>query len=199
LSGGERARLVLAGLLLKQHNVLVLDEPANHLDVETVEALADALTRFQGTVIFTTHDRHLMHRVATHVIEVRGGRVVSYPSSYDDYVYRMQNEIDNGLRAPHTVASPGSAAASAPKSAAAHDAPRKGGGRSDRDAQKKLKAVERKIAKLDDEKKAVTAALLTVTDAAEAKRLQSEQTRLTAELATLEDEWLGLSEAAADD
>lgn len=196
LSGGERARLVLAGLLLKQHNVLVLDEPANHLDVETVEALADALTRFQGTVIFTTHDRHLMHRVATHVIEVRGGRVVSYPSSYDDYVYRMQNEIDNGLRAPHTFASTGGAAASAPKSAAAHDAPRKGGGRSDRDAQKKLKAVERKIAKLDDEKKAVTAALLTVTDAAEAKRLQSEQTRLTAELATLEDEWLGLSEAA---
>jgi len=187
LSGGERARLVLAGLLLKQHNVLVLDEPANHLDVESVEALAEALTRYQGTVIFTSHDRHFMHRVATHVIEVRGGRVVSYPASYDDYVYRMQKEIDAGLRAPHTVATPGNVPASAP-------AARKANGRADRDAQKKLKSVERKIAKLDDEKKSASGALLTVTDAAEAQRLHAEVARLTAELATLEDEWLALSE-----
>ena len=87
--------------------MLVLDEPANHLDVESVEALADALIRYQGTVIFTSHDRHFMHRVATHVVEVRAGRVASYPASYDDYVYRVQKEIDAGLRAPHTVATPG--------------------------------------------------------------------------------------------
>jgi ATP-binding cassette subfamily F protein 3 len=169
--------------------VLVLDEPANHLDVESVEALAEALTRYEGTVIFTSHDRHFMHRVATHVIEVRAGRVVSYPASYDDYVYRMQNEIDSGLRAAHTVATPGHVP---PPTAAA----RKPFGRDDRDAQKKLKSVERKIAKLDDEKKAVAAALLTVTEAKEAQRLHAEVARLTAELATLEDEWLGLSEAA---
>jgi ATP-binding cassette subfamily F protein 3 len=187
LSGGERARLVLAGLLLKQHNVLVLDEPANHLDVESVEALADALTRYQGTVIFTSHDRHFMHRVATHVIEVRGSRVVSYPASYDDYVYRMEKEIDAGLRAPHTVATPGNVPAAAPAAGQA-------GGRADRDTQKKLKSVERKIAKLDDEKKAVAEALLTVTDAAEAQRLHAQVARLTTELATLEDEWLALSE-----
>jgi ATP-binding cassette subfamily F protein 3 len=187
LSGGERARLVLAGLLLKQHNVLVLDEPANHLDVESVEALADALTRYQGTVIFTSHDRHFMHRVATHVIEVRGSRVVSYPASYDDYVYRMEKEIDAGLRAPHTVATPGNVPAAAPAAG-------KAGGRADRDTQKKLKSVERKIAKLDDEKKAVAEALLTVTDAAEAQRLHAQVARLTTELATLEDEWLALSE-----
>ena len=187
LSGGERARLVLAGLLLKQHNVLILDEPANHLDVESVEALAEALTRYQGTVIFTSHDRHFMHRVATHVIEVRGGRVVSYPASYDDYVYRIEKEIDAGLRAPHTVATPGHLPP--PTSG-----PRKSSGRSDRDAQKKLKSVERKIAKLDDEKKAVAAALLTVTDAAEAQRLHAEASGLTAELAKLEEQWLELSE-----
>ena len=101
LSGGERARLVLAGLLLEKHNVLVLDEPGNHLDVESVEALAEALCRYEGTVIFTSHDRHFMHRVATHVIEVRAGRVASYPGDFDEYVYRVQTEIDSGLRAPH--------------------------------------------------------------------------------------------------
>src|SRR4029079_17965198 len=103
LSGGERARLVLAGLLLQKHNVLVLDEPGNHLDVESVEALAEALIGFPGTVIFTSHDRHFMHRVATHVVEVRAGRVSSYPANFDEYVYRVQNEIDSGLRAPHTT------------------------------------------------------------------------------------------------
>ena len=191
LSGGERARLVLAGLLLKQHNVLVLDEPGNHLDVDTVEALADALTRYRGTVIFTSHDRHFMNRVATHVIEVRTGRVASYPASYDDYVYRVQNEIDKGHREAHTVASPGKPNSS-PAGASATGG--KSSGRSDRDSQKKLKAVERKIAKLDDEKRSTADALLTVTETAEAKRLQAQLANLTAELATLEEQWLALSE-----
>jgi len=191
LSGGERARLVLAGLLLEKHNVLILDEPGNHLDVESVEALADALCRYVGTVIFTSHDRHFMHRVATQVIEVRAGRVASYPGSFDDYVYRVQAEIDTGLRAPHATSPHGPHAGTPP----AKDAPveRKPRGRSDRDAQKKLKAVERKIAKLDEEKKAFSEQLLTVTSKADAQKLQAEQTRLIAELATLEEEWLELS------
>src|SRR5262249_30010163 len=78
LSGGERARLCLAGLLLSQYNVLVLDEPGNHLDVDTVEALAEALREYQGTVIFTSHDRHFMKRVATCIVEVRDGRGGNY-------------------------------------------------------------------------------------------------------------------------
>ena len=75
LSGGERARLCLAGLLLSNYNVLILDEPGNHLDVDTVEALAEALLDYQGTVIFTSHDRHFTKRVATCIVEVRDGRV----------------------------------------------------------------------------------------------------------------------------
>jgi len=63
LSGGERARLCLAGLLLGRHNVLVLDEPGNHLDVDTVEVLADALVDYRGTIVFTSHDRYFMQRV----------------------------------------------------------------------------------------------------------------------------------------
>jgi ATP-binding cassette subfamily F protein 3 len=188
LSGGERARLVLAGLLLEKHNVLVLDEPGNHLDVESVEALAEALCRYQGTVVFTSHDRHFMHRVATGVIEVRAGKVASYPGSFDEYVYRVQNEIETGLRAPHAPLGPGSLA-----DAATAAADRKARARADRDGQKKLKTVERKIAKLDEEKRAVNEQLLTVTDAAEAQRLHAELSTLTAALAELEEEWIELS------
>jgi ATP-binding cassette subfamily F protein 3 len=187
LSGGERARLVMAGLLLQRNNVLVLDEPGNHLDVESVEALAEALIGYPGTVIFTSHDRHFMHRVATHVIEVRAGRVASYPGNFDEYVYRVQNEIDSGLRAPHgTAAKP-----SLPTAEPIED--RKARARADRDAQKKLKAVERKIARLDEEKRGVSEKLLSVTETVEAQRLQKELSRLTAELTTLEEEWLELS------
>jgi ATP-binding cassette subfamily F protein 3 len=190
LSGGERARLVLAGLLLQKHNVLVLDEPGNHLDVESVEALAEALCGFPGTVVFTSHDRHFMHRVATHVIEVRAGKVASYPGDYDEYVYRVTKEIDTGLRAPHAAFGPGSVTAAA---SAASAADRKARARADRKGQKKLKSVERKIARLDDEKRQVSEQLLEVTDAAEAKRLQSQSAKLTSELAALEEEWLELS------
>jgi ATP-binding cassette subfamily F protein 3 len=185
LSGGERARLVLAGLLLQKHNVLVLDEPGNHLDVESVEALAEALCRFPGTVVFTSHDRHFMHRVATHVIEVRAGKVASYPGDYDEYVYRVTKEIDSGLRAPHAAFGPGSVTTAA--------ADRKAQARADRDGQKKLKNVERKIARLDEEKRALSERLLSATEAAEAQRLHVEFTKLAADLAKLEEQWLELS------
>jgi len=184
LSGGERARLVLAGLLLQQHNVLVLDEPGNHLDVETIEALADALCRYQGTVIFTSHDRHFMHRVATAVIEVRDGRVASYPASYDDYVYRIRRELEAGLRAEHTTR--GTPLPSDTTKG------RKLSGREERDLQKKLKSVERKIAKLDDEKKSLDAQMLTLTDAKQAQELQQQINTYNTEIQQFEETWLEL-------
>ena len=192
LSGGERARLVLAGLLLKQHNVLVLDEPGNHLDVESVEALADALTRYRGTVIFTSHDRHFMHRVATHVIEVRTGRVASYPASFDDYVYRVQNEIDDGHReASHrrltwqTNVPPADAAGRGRKSSGRNRiaTPKRSSNRS-----------SERSPSSTTKRGPTSAALLSVTDTAEARRLHSQLTDLAAELATLEEQWLELSD-----
>ncbi|MEM8866331.1 MAG: ABC-F family ATP-binding cassette domain-containing protein [Planctomycetota bacterium] len=185
LSGGERARLVLAGLLLEQHNVLMLDEPGNHLDVETVEALADALQRYEGTVIFTSHDRHFMHRVATEVIEVREGRVVAYPASYDDYVYRIQKEIDAGLR---------SEGAAKQQNDDGGKGDRKARGRADRDAQKRLKSVERKIAKLDDEKNELTNQLQQATETQLVVELQQKLTLIVSEVEQLEAEWMELYE-----
>src|SRR5262249_25118188 len=98
LSGGERARLCMAGLLLGKHSVLILDEPGNHLDVETVEALAEALTRYRGTVIFTSHDRSFMERMAPSVVEVRDGSVTNYANDYASYLYRVTQEVAEGRR-----------------------------------------------------------------------------------------------------
>ncbi len=91
LSGGERARLCLAGLLLTKSNVLLLDEPTNHLDFETVEALGRALRNFVGTVIFISHNRTFVNSIATTIIEVKDGGVLRYPGSYEDYIYYLEN------------------------------------------------------------------------------------------------------------
>jgi ATP-binding cassette subfamily F protein 3 len=90
LSGGERARLVLAGLLLSKSHVLLLDEPTNHLDFETVEALGRALKSFAGTVLFISHDRTFVNLLASSILEVKKGRILHYPGSYEDYVYHLE-------------------------------------------------------------------------------------------------------------
>ncbi len=92
LSGGERARLCLAGLFLHGGNVLILDEPVNHLDVETVEALADALCNYKGTVILVSHDRNFSCRVATEVIELKDSRARRFPGTFADYLHKLENE-----------------------------------------------------------------------------------------------------------
>jgi len=97
LSGGERARLVLAGILLSKSHVLLLDEPTNHLDFETVESLGQALKRFNGTVVFISHDRTFVNLVADKILEVKRGRVLRYPGSYEDYVY-FREQVARGER-----------------------------------------------------------------------------------------------------
>ncbi|HEX4148490.1 MAG TPA: ATP-binding cassette domain-containing protein, partial [Pirellulales bacterium] len=198
LSGGERARLCMAGLLLSQYNVLVLDEPGNHLDVDTVDALAEALLDYQGTLIFTGHDRHFMRRVATCIIEVRGGRVINYRGDYEAYLYSVNKEIDDGEREQAAQgASPRAAAGKASK-AAAPKAPAQKPRRNQRDVQKEIRALERSIAALDEQKRPATAQLLESTDPAEALRLHNEVTALAAQLAALEEQWCTLQAELED-
>ncbi|MGD9724142.1 MAG: ABC-F family ATP-binding cassette domain-containing protein [Pirellulales bacterium] len=189
LSGGERARLCLAGILLGKCNVLVLDEPGNHLDVETVEALAEALVKYQGTVIFTSHDRHFMHRVATSIVEVRAGSVANYHGDYDAYLYYVNKEIEEGERQQAALPQPGKARTNAQT---ADD--RKERAKREREWRKELAATERTIARLDERKQQVNAALMNTTDAAEAVRLHQELTGITSELATAENRWCELEE-----
>ena len=93
LSGGERSRLCLAGLLLGKRPVLLLDEPTNHLDFETVEALGLALQQFKGTIFFVSHDRTFVNLVATNILDVRDGTIKLYPGDYDAYVYQTEKRI----------------------------------------------------------------------------------------------------------
>ncbi|MCA9395832.1 MAG: ABC-F family ATP-binding cassette domain-containing protein [Candidatus Omnitrophica bacterium] len=93
LSGGEKARLCLAGLLLTKSEILLLDEPTNHLDFETVEALGAALKAFHGTVFFISHDRTFVNMLATQIVEVKDGKISGYPGSYEDYVYSVEQRL----------------------------------------------------------------------------------------------------------
>lgn len=189
LSGGERARLCLAGLLLGSYNVLVLDEPGNHLDVETVEALAEALIEYRGTVIFTSHDRHFMKRVATCIVEVRDGHVTNYRGQYDAYLYAVNKEIEEGER---ELAVRMSKAPPVDGKRAKND-PRKKH-RSEREIRKEISNVERTIARLDEEKRHSNEQLLATTDPNEALRLHNEVAGLTAQLSEAEERWCALQE-----
>jgi ATPase subunit of ABC transporter with duplicated ATPase domains len=86
LSGGEKSKLVMALMLFRPPNFLILDEPTNHLDVESKQSLLDALDRYDGTIIFVSHDRHFLEAVANHVLEIDGGVATAYRGSYHQYV-----------------------------------------------------------------------------------------------------------------
>jgi ATP-binding cassette subfamily F protein 3 len=189
LSGGERARLCLAGLLLSQYNVLILDEPGNHLDVDTVEALAEALLGYKGTVIFTSHDRHFMKRVATCIVEVRDGHVTNYRGDYEAYLYSVNKEIEEGERDQAKGLSK-----APPSTGGAVKAASRSPGRTDREVRKEMTQIERTIARLDAQKQQLSGQLMTATDPAEALRLHNEVSALTTQLAESEDRWCQLQE-----
>jgi len=90
LSGGERSRYALLRMLLRPANFLLLDEPTNHLDMRAKDVLLSALAEYTGTVVFVSHDRYFIDRLATRVFEIGGGRVEVYLGNYEDYLWRKQ-------------------------------------------------------------------------------------------------------------
>jgi ATP-binding cassette subfamily F protein 3 len=88
LSGGERNRYALARILVSPSNFLLLDEPTNHLDMRAKDVLLEAIAAFSGTVVFVSHDRYFIDRLATRVLEVEGGTVTSHEGNYEDYLRR---------------------------------------------------------------------------------------------------------------
>jgi len=90
LSGGERNRYALARMLLHPSNFLLLDEPTNHLDMRAKDVLLESLERYNGTVVFVSHDRYFIDKLATRVFEIGNGRVEVFPGNYEDYLWRKQ-------------------------------------------------------------------------------------------------------------
>jgi len=91
LSGGERTRLAVARMLLRPSNTLLLDEPTNHLDLDSKEVLLDALVDYGGTLIFVSHDRYFVERLATKIVEVGGGTALVYPGTYKEFLWHKEH------------------------------------------------------------------------------------------------------------
>ncbi len=85
LSGGQKSRLQLAKLMLQRSNVLLLDEPTNNLDIASAEVLEEALTDYDGTLLMISHDRYFLERVASRVVELDEGRLISFDDGYPQY------------------------------------------------------------------------------------------------------------------
>lgn len=90
LSGGEKVRLILAKLLKQNINFLILDEPTNHIDIETRELLEEAIKEYSGTVLFVSHDRYFINNLAERIVEVKEKRFFSYVGNYDDYLRKIE-------------------------------------------------------------------------------------------------------------
>ena len=99
LSGGERTRLAVARMLLRPSNLLLLDEPTNHLDLDSKDVLLDALVDYGGTLIFVSHDRYFVERLATRIIEIGGGRAESFPGTYPEFLWRKEH-LHESAQAP---------------------------------------------------------------------------------------------------
>lgn len=101
LSGGEKRRVALCRTLVADPDFLILDEPTNHLDTEAIEWQEKFLKSYKGTCLFVTHDRYFLDRVATGIIEVSGGKFISYEGNYTDYLLTRAERLENEARAEH--------------------------------------------------------------------------------------------------
>ncbi len=98
LSGGEKARVSLAKILLSPVNFLIMDEPTNHLDLASVEALEQALTHYEGTLLLISHDRYFLDKIVGRIIELKEGRLTEYLGNYSDYLAKRMSDPAEGAR-----------------------------------------------------------------------------------------------------
>ncbi|NGQ96066.1 ABC-F family ATP-binding cassette domain-containing protein [Brevibacillus sp. SYP-B805] len=198
LSGGERARVSLAKLMLKQANFLILDEPTNHLDLYSKEVLENALFDYPGTILFVSHDRYFLNKIATRVLELSPDGVTSYLGNYDYYVEKKEELALLASEAAVTAGQgrKGEAPAIAPeKSSYEQDKEAK---RRERQRQKRLEEIEAGIA----EREAAIArweeelCLPEVySDHVQAKERNDRIQQAKAEIDKLYEEWSELSES----
>lgn len=194
LSGGERSRLALALLLLQHANFLVLDEPTNHLDINARETLEEMLSEFDGTILFVSHDRYFIDRIATRIWAVEEQMIKQYLGNYTDY----QRQLGRRQEAPakEKEREPENPAAHAPVQPASVAASNGRPGKAEAKAQKALAQVERDISRLEGKLNEVSDALTVASidaDVDAVARLGAEYDRLQNELEEAYARWEELS------
>jgi ATP-binding cassette subfamily F protein 3 len=160
LSGGERARVALARLLIKPGSLLLMDEPTNHLDLASSEALAESFVEYGGTLVFVSHNRSLVRKLATRIWNIEDGAVETYPGTLDEYMYSCRVRLEQGGSQPAPgPAAAADAAAAAPRTRRDEDKQRKRREAEERQRrsrvigplQKKVDELEARIAALEAE------------------------------------------------
>ena len=186
LSGGERRRLQLQTLLMDEPNVLLLDEPSNDLDIDTLTELEDLLDGFPGSIVVVSHDRYFLERVTDHVLALVDAKLAFLPGGIDEYLALR----DEGLAGkPGRPSAPGAADdAAAPAGRSAGEL---------REAKKELARLDRQLARLTSKEAELYAALAAASaDYQRLVELGDELRFVQAEKAAIEDRWLDAAELA---
>ena len=189
LSGGERARLLLAKLSMENNNFLILDEPTNHLDIDSKEVLENALIDFDGTLLFVSHDRYFINRVATQVLELSEEGSTLYLGDYDYYLEKKA-ELE-ALAAAQAEAVP----ASSTEEVTSNDYHlQKQNQKELRKITRRIEQLEAEMEELDQNIQDITETMHSTNDAADLVQLQSELDQLTVQQEAVMEEWAELSE-----
>mgnify|MGYP000605886316 FL=1 len=189
LSGGERARLLLAKLSMENNNFLILDEPTNHLDIDSKEVLENALIDFDGTLLFVSHDRYFINRVATQVLELSEEGSTLYLGDYDYYLEKKA-ELE-ALAAAQAEAEP----ASSTEEVTGNDYHlQKQNQKELRKITRRIEQLEAEMEELDQKIQAITETMHSTNDAEDLVQLQSELDQLTIQQEAVMEEWAELAE-----
>ena len=188
LSGGERARLLLAKLSMENNNFLILDEPTNHLDIDSKEVLENALIDFDGTLLFVSHDRYFINRVATHVLELSENGSTLYLGDYDYYVEKKA-EVEASQTEEASMSNQAKEASPANDYQAQKESQKEA-----RKLMRQIESLEAEIEELEAQSQAISEQMLETNDAEKLMELQTELDKISHRQEEAMLEWEELSE-----
>ena len=188
LSGGEKARLLLAKLSMENNNFLILDEPTNHLDIDSKEVLENALIDFDGTLLFVSHDRYFINRVATHVLELSESGSTLYLGDYDYYVEKKA-EIEVSQTEEASMSNQAKEASPANDYQAQKESQKEA-----RKLMRQIESLEAEIEELETQSQAISEKMLETNDAEKLMEFQTELDKISHRQEEAMLEWEELSE-----